>query len=81
MLHPAKSDEWTCPKCGSNDCEVYDTDYDANCLVRKMTCNHCDHDWREYFKVEYDGYTDDSGEYDADGLCVDPFIDDEKEDQ
>lgn len=39
-------------------------------MIRKMVCNDCHHQWREYFKITYDGFSDETGEYDSDGECV-----------
>lgn len=58
------------PKCGGSDCEYCDDDFEDCCLIRKMACNDCDHQWKEYFKVIYDGFSDETGEYDADGKCI-----------
>ena len=68
MSNPLKNEDWVCPKCGSDDCECYDNEFDFNSLMRKMTCKACDHTWREYFIVRYDGYADESGVYDKDGV-------------
>lgn len=73
MLNPVKNDYWVCPKCGSDNCECYDDEFDDGYVVRKMACYHCDHTWREYFKIAYDGYSDESGEYDENGVCVESY--------
>lgn len=62
-----KNDYWTCPHCGSEHTECYDDDYEDNLIIRKMSCLTCDHEWKEYFVMVYDGYSDETGEFDADG--------------
>jgi hypothetical protein len=45
--------------------EDYEIDY--NVLVVKLCCRECGTTWREYFKLEYDGYSMDGKVYDKDG--------------
>ena len=71
MFNLIKNEDWVCPKCGSDDCECCDNEYDDVTLVRKMTCNACDHTWREYFVIRYNGYSDESGSYDENGVIED----------
>ena len=75
MLHSAKQEEWICPECGSDDCTVDDYDWECDSICRKMYCNACEHTWHEYFIVSYDGYSDKTGEYDAQGVCITAFED------
>ena len=72
MARLRKDSDCTCPKCGSADhAEVIDWDWGDEYLVRKMWCNECCVDWREYYRIEYDGYTHENKEYDKDGREVD----------
>ena len=66
----SKNEDYICPKCGGSDCECYDDYFEDCCIIRKMVCNDCNHQWREYFKIVYDGFSDKTGEYDADGKCI-----------
>ena len=68
-----KNEECICPKCKSDDTVVDDFDFDYNCMVRKMYCEACGHSWREYFAIAYDGYSDDEGEYDANGVMLESY--------
>lgn len=72
-----KTDEFTCPKCGQDHSCVEDFDFDFNCMVRKMYCEDCGHVWREYFVIAYDGYTDDTGEYDSNGVMLESYTNEE----
>lgn len=59
-----------CPKCGEDintQCEDIEYDLLGDLIYRKMYCRKCEHTWREYFKITYDGYSDESGIYNADG--------------
>ena len=63
-----KNEEYVCPACGDVEgIEVIDTEFDNNCISRKMFCSQCGRVWREYFIIKYDGYTCEDKEYDADG--------------
>lgn len=62
-----KDTPWICPNCGGDRCLNPYTDYDDNYVIKKMFCGRCRYDWREYFYLTYDGYSDDTGEYEKDG--------------
>lgn len=60
-----------CPYCGSDEnVEMTDWELNNNYLIYKMWCCDCSKSWREYSKVEYDGYTCDNKAYDKDGNLV-----------
>lgn len=68
----AKTGMGTCPKCGSDNIEYYETEYDYYLVTHKCMCNKCQLMFSEYEKTVYDGYSYDGedGEYhdfDADG--------------
>lgn len=65
-----KTQECICPKCGSDHTVVDDWDMDIGCMTYKMCCEDCDYSWREYFAVAYDGFSDETGEYDSNGVCL-----------
>ena len=69
--HHSKTDACTCPKCKSENTCTDDYDFDWNCMVRKMYCEDCGWSWREYFVIAYDGFSDDTGEYDSNGVSCD----------
>ena len=62
-----KNSSYVCPKCGSNDLEVYDDEYYDDMLIHKCACYNCDETWREYFKLKYDGYSYNGKDYDEKG--------------
>ena len=57
-----------CPHCHA-DHRASMEDYDIGCdvLMVKLCCQECGTTWREYFKLEYDGYSMDGKVYDKDG--------------
>ena len=68
MANFRKNEEYVCPHCSKSDhIECYDTEIGCEYMVQKICCTACDIDWREYFRVEYDGYAADGKEYDKDG--------------
>jgi len=70
-MNSAKTDGGYCPKCGGDDYEIADYEWDFDCMMLKCCYNKCEHQWREWYKLTYDGFTDESGEYDAEGKIVD----------
>lgn len=68
-----KNEECICPKCKSYETVVDDWDFDYNCMVHHMYCEKCGHSWREYFAIAYDGYSDEEGEYDANGVMLESY--------
>lgn len=68
----AKTGMGTCPKCGSNNINYNDYDFDVDLVIHHCECNDCYLEFREYEKTVYDGYSYDDidGEFhdfDADG--------------
>jgi DNA-directed RNA polymerase subunit M/transcription elongation factor TFIIS len=41
----------TCPKCGSDDIIISDTDGDADDLYETMHCPSCDTEWTNYYRL------------------------------
>ena len=68
MAKLIKHSDYTCPCCGGSE-NIETTDWDQNdeFLIHKMWCSDCAIAWREYFKIEYDGYTYDNKEFDKEG--------------
>lgn len=63
-----KNESCVCPQCNSGEyVERYDTEFDVDLMINKMYCTKCNNSWREYYILQYDGYSDESGEYDANG--------------
>lgn len=59
---------YECPKCGSDDAVSVNLEwYTEDEFKRDCVCNCCKSKWTEYFKIIYDGYADESGEYDKYG--------------
>lgn len=59
-----KHGEGTCPKCGSDNVEYYDSEYWGEELINYVCCCDCDFTFKEFSKVVYDGYSyeDENGE-------------------
>lgn len=62
----------TCPKCGSNNIEYTDIEYDFDTVIHTCECNDCHLIFQEYEKTIYDGYSYDGEDnkwynFDADG--------------
>ena len=57
-----------CPNCHIDHRTLME-DYEIDCdvLMVKLCCQGCGATWREYFKLEYDGYSMDGKVYDKDG--------------
>ena len=61
----AKTGMGTCPKCGNDNIEYLDLDYEGDYLIHVCKCNDCHLSFREYERLEYDGYSydDEDGKY------------------
>ena len=70
-MNSAKTEGGYCPKCGSDDYEIEDYEWELDYMMHKCYCCKCEHRWREWYKLIYDGFADDSGEYDTEGKLVD----------
>lgn len=53
----AKTGMGTCPKCGSNNIEYLDINYEDELIIHKCVCNECELVFSEYEKTIYDGYS------------------------
>ena len=62
-----KSSEYTCPRCGGNNVECLDHDFDGEYMRSEMSCDDCDACWDEFFSLTYTGYAHDGVDYDKDG--------------
>ena len=63
-----KTIEDQCPNCHvDHRASMEDYEIDFNVLVVELYCQECGATWREYFKLEYDGYSMDGKVYDKDG--------------
>lgn len=57
-----------CPNCHMDHrASMEDYEVDGNLLTVKLYCQVCDTTWREYFILEYDGYSMNGKVYDKDG--------------
>jgi hypothetical protein len=57
-----------CPNCHTDHrTSMEDYEIDCDVLTVKLCCQECGTTWREYFKLEYDGYSMDGKVYDKDG--------------
>lgn len=77
MFTEKKTEECVCPRCKQDHSVVDDWDFDGNSMMRKMYCEDCGYVWREYFVIVYDGYTDDTGEYDSNGVMLESYTNEE----
>lgn len=60
----------TCPKCGENNTECINAEWSLNTLCQNMSCK-CGCTWKEYYTLQYIGYVDETGSYDANGVKED----------
>lgn len=66
MMKKMVEDE--CPVCHCHHrTSMEDYEIDFNVLAVKLYCQECGATWREYFTLEYDGYSMDGKVYDKDG--------------
>jgi hypothetical protein len=67
MERPKKTSMGTCPKCGGDNIEYSDLDYEGDYLIHECTCCDCHAFFREFEVLDYDGYEFDDVEYSRDG--------------
>lgn len=64
-----KLKERECPKCGEKvGTAIVRVDFGPGCMCRETRCPKCELTWHEYYKIEYTGYSDESGVYNVDGV-------------
>ena len=57
-----------CPSCGSEDNELMSQLLIEDTLLLTYYCPHCKHSWVDSYLLIYNGYTDNTGSYDRDGI-------------
>lgn len=57
-----------CPSCGSEDNELMSQLLIEDTLLLTYYCPHCKHSWVDSYLLVYNGYTDNTGSYDRDGM-------------
>ena len=57
-----------CPMCGNTDNELQAQKLIDTSLLLTYSCPHCKHSWVDSYILVYDGYTDNTGSYDRDGI-------------
>lgn len=57
-----------CPMCGNVDNKLKSQLLVEDNLLLTYTCPHCNHSWVDSYILVYNGYTDDTGSYDRDGI-------------
>lgn len=67
-----KTSSSICPECGSDDIDYLDTETEDDYVIKSCECRKCHKEFKEYFKMTYDGYAvdndkDETEQYDADG--------------
>lgn len=66
-----KTSMCVCPKCGGDDIEYLDLDYEGDYVIHKCLCNDCDASFTEYEALSYVGYAYEDIDYDSDGNVMD----------
>nr|DAG48670.1 MAG TPA: hypothetical protein [Caudoviricetes sp.] len=57
-----------CPMCGNADNELQAQKLIDMSLLLTYSCPHCKHSWVDSYILVYDGYADNTGSYDRDGI-------------
>lgn len=57
-----------CPMCGNADNDLQAQLLVDDNLLLTYSCPHCKHSWVESYILVYNGYTDNTGSYDRDGM-------------
>lgn len=57
-----------CPMCGNADNELQAQKLIDMSLLLTYSCPHYKHSWVDSYILVYDGYTDNTGSYDRDGI-------------
>lgn len=52
----AKTQEWICPLCNSDDTTEMSSGFEDMCAYSHMRCDRCGAEWDDNFSVEYCGY-------------------------
>ena len=52
----AKTTEWVCPICNSNNTTELHSGFEDMCAYSHMRCEDCGAEWDDNFSVEYCGY-------------------------
>ena len=50
-----------CPKCSSENLEYDTIDLENGCVYYPFMCNNCNFRGREWYELEFSGFTDDDG--------------------
>ena len=66
-MDSAKRYPFVCPACGEDDCETIDIDNEWDYTACKRRCLKCDHEWTDYLRTVYHGFSDETGDYDESG--------------
>ena len=62
-----KKEVYVCPKCGGNDCECTDYEWNSESLRQQYVCHDCEAVWDEYHELTYRGYAYEGVDYDENG--------------
>lgn len=62
-----KKEVYVCPKCGGNDCECIDYEWDSDCMRQSYVCHDCEAQWDEFHELTYRGYAYKGVDYDENG--------------
>ncbi len=66
-----KKEVYVCPKCGGNDCECIDYEWDSDSIRQQYVCHDCEAQWDEYHELIYRGYAYEGVDYDENGAEMD----------
>ena len=65
-----KTYEASCPECGADVIECYDSDCDYEGASYHYHCPHCNAEWSEYYRLVYSGYEYKCKVYEEMGNCT-----------
>ena len=62
-----KKEVYVCPKCGGEDNECIDYEWDSDTIRQRYMCHNCEAVWDEYHELTYRGYAHNGIDYDENG--------------
>lgn len=70
MNEPNKREPYICPKCGGENCDCTDYEWDSESLHQQYVCQDCGEVWDEYHELIYRGYACKDVDYDEKGEVI-----------
>ena len=62
-----KTFDAVCPKCGSDNYDTYDYDWEGDYVGLRCICDKCNEVWTDWYKLKYAGYSCNGKVYDTAG--------------